>query len=165
MTAESDCAQLHGLRELHLSLFAATAGFLGRLTGNTMRCELDLSGFGGVSCPLGVHDISPLAKKLRWKPTSTYQQSAACGAISWTQRFIRNIVKAIILNLMISFIVFFDNYIFTSAFLSAVGSVYQRLKYHFLFSPHTALLQLKMHNLLWSRGGCGLAGRNWCYTV
>lgn len=30
-----------------------------------MKCELDLGGFGGVSCPLGVHDISLLAKKLR----------------------------------------------------------------------------------------------------
>ena len=117
-----------------------------------------------VSIRTALH-LSVLARKLRWNPTSTYQQSAACGAISWTQRFIRNIVMVIISNLMCSVLALPDNYNFTSALLSAVGSVYQWLKYHFLFSLHTAPLQLKMHYLLCSRGGCGLAGRNWSHAV
>lgn len=50
-----------------LSLSAVTSGFLWRLTGNTRRYELDPGGYGGVTCPLGLHYCS-VSSKLRLKP-------------------------------------------------------------------------------------------------
>lgn len=39
-----------------------TAGFLGKITGSTGRCSLDLVGFGGVICPLRLRCISVCSK-------------------------------------------------------------------------------------------------------
>lgn len=115
---------------LSLYLCLQSAGFLGKITGNTGRCFRDRSGgFGGVervTCPLGLRCIS-VRSKLRWKPpalTSSLQPVVAfprwdCGMISVDTD--RNIV--IILNSVFFFHTFCNNYIFMRAFLSATVSL------------------------------------------
>lgn len=68
------------------------------------------------------------------KTASIYQQPAACGGISWTQTFIRNMV--IISNMMCSFHAFSHNYIFMS-------TVCLSYTVHFLFNPNKALFQME----------------------
>lgn len=68
------------------------------------------------------------------KTASIYQQPSACGGISWTQTFVRNMV--IISNMMCSFHAFSDNYIFMS-------TVCLSYTVHFLFNPNKALFQME----------------------
>ena len=70
-------------------LSAITSDFLWRLTGNTRRCELDLDGYGGVLCPLGLH-YNSVSSELWCKPPAL---TSSLQPVVISQMFIRNMIN------------------------------------------------------------------------